>query len=30
MTQLPKLTNAGRPATYEVEAYNELGEMVPT
>src|SRR5688572_18763677 len=26
----PKLTNAGRPATYEVEAYNELGEMVPT
>ena len=26
----PRLTNAGRPATYEVEAYNELGEMVPT
>jgi FdhD protein len=26
----PKLTNAGRPATFEVEAYNELGEMVPT
>jgi len=24
------LTQAGRPATYEVEAYNELGEMVPT
>ena len=30
MVALPKLTNAGRPATYEVEAYNELGEMVPT
>ena len=30
MSQRPKLTNAGRPATYEVEAYNELGEMVPT
>jgi FdhD protein len=27
---LPKITNAGRPATFEVEAYNELGEMVPT
>ena len=27
---IPKLTNAGRPATYEVEAYNERGEMVPT
>ncbi len=27
---LPKLTQAGRPATFEVEAYNELGEMVPT
>ena len=26
----PKLTNAARPATYEVEAYNETGEMVPT
>ncbi|MEO8202395.1 MAG: formate dehydrogenase accessory sulfurtransferase FdhD, partial [Betaproteobacteria bacterium] len=26
----PKLTNAGRPATFEVEAYNERGEMVPT
>ena len=26
----PKLTDAGRPATYEVEAYNERGEMVPT
>ena len=26
----PKLTNAGRPTTFEVEAYNELGEMVPT
>ena len=26
----PKLTNAARPATYEVEAYNERGEMVPT
>jgi FdhD protein len=25
-----KLTNAARPATYEVEAYNERGEMVPT
>ena len=27
---IPKLTNAGRPATFEVEAYNERGEMVPT
>ena len=26
----PKLTNAARPATFEVEAYNELSEMVPT
>jgi len=26
----PKLTNAARPATFEVEAYNEKGEMVPT
>jgi FdhD protein len=26
----PKLTNAAKPATYEVEAYNERGEMVPT
>ena len=26
----PKLTNAGRPATFEVEACNERGEMVPT
>ncbi len=26
----PKLTNAGRPATYAVEAHNERGEMVPT
>ena len=26
----PKLTNAARPATFEVEAYNEAGEMVPT
>jgi FdhD protein len=26
----PKLTNAARPATFEVEAYNEHGEMVPT
>jgi FdhD protein len=26
----PLLTNAARPATYEVEAYNERGEMVPT
>ena len=30
MSQRPKLTNAGRPATYEVEALNELGEMEPT
>ena len=26
----PVLTNAARPATYDVEAYNERGEMVPT
>jgi len=26
----PQLTNAARPATFEVEAYNEAGEMVPT
>jgi FdhD protein len=26
----PRLTNAARPATYDVEAYNERGEMVPT
>ena len=26
----PKLTNAARPATFEVEACNERGEMVPT
>ena len=26
----PQLTDAARPATYEVEAYNERGEMVPT
>ena len=26
----PTLTNAARPATFEVEAYNEAGEMVPT
>ena len=26
----PKLTDAARPATYEVEAFNERGEMVPT
>jgi FdhD protein len=26
----PILTNAARPATFEVEAYNERGEMVPT
>jgi FdhD protein len=28
--QKPLLTDAARPATYEVEAYNERGEMVPT
>ena len=26
----PELTSAARPATFEVEAYNERGEMVPT
>jgi FdhD protein len=26
----PQLSNAARPATFEVEAYNEAGEMVPT
>ncbi len=26
----PRLTNAARPATFEVEAVNERGEMVPT
>src|SRR5205809_7272579 len=26
----PQLTNAARPATFEVEAYNERGEMLPT
>ena len=26
----PQLTNAARPATFEVEAFNERGEMVPT
>ena len=26
----PKLTRAARPATYDVEAYNERAEMVPT
>ncbi len=26
----PRLTDAARPATYEVEAFNERGEMVPT
>jgi len=26
----PTLTDAARPATFEVEAYNEAGEMVPT
>ncbi len=31
MTALrPKLSHAGRPATYEVEAFNERGEMEPT
>jgi len=29
-TRRPLLTNAARPATYEVEAFNERGEMVPT
>ena len=26
----PQISNAARPATFEVEAYNERGEMVPT
>ena len=30
MVAKPKLTNAAKPATFEVEAYNERGEMVPT
>ena len=30
MAAKPKLSNAARPATFEVEAYNERGEMVPT
>ena len=30
MADKPKLTDAARPATSEVEAYNERGEMVPT
>ena len=29
-THRPELTNAARPATFEVEATNERGEMVPT
>ena len=29
-TRRPQLTNAARPATFEVEATNERGEMVPT
>ena len=29
-TARPLLTNAARPATFEVEAFNERGEMVPT
>jgi FdhD protein len=29
-TVRPRITNAARPATYEVEATNERGEMVPT
>ena len=29
-THRPQLTNAARPATFEVEATNERGEMVPT
>jgi FdhD protein len=27
---LPQITQAGRPATFQVEALNERGEMVPT
>jgi FdhD protein len=30
MTKRPEMTDAARPATFEVEAYNEAGEMVPT
>ena len=30
MAAKPKLSNAAKPATFEVEAYNERGEMVPT
>ena len=30
MARRPELTSAARPATFEVEAYNERGEMVPT
>ena len=30
MARKPRLTNAARPATFEVEAVNERGEMVPT
>jgi FdhD protein len=30
VSKKPVLTNAARPATFEVEAYNERGEMVPT
>ena len=30
MAAKPKLTDAAKPATFEVEAYNERGEMVPT
>jgi FdhD protein len=30
MPYRPKLTDASKPATFEVEAYNERGEMVPT
>ena len=30
VSKKPLLTNAARPATFEVEAYNERGEMVPT
>lgn len=30
MRHRPQLSDAAKPATYEVEAYNERGEMVPT
>ncbi len=30
MPNRPQLTNSAKPATFEVEAYNERGEMVPT